>query len=640
MTTGPSTSTDPFLLASEPNVHFTSIVTSGDALPADGVFGGIPDGIGAFDNGDGTITVLVNHELGATAGIVRDHGSTGAYIDLLTIDKATLQIVSADDAIQTLHLWNDATDSYYVGTTAFARFCSGDLPATSALYNSATGDGTQARIYLTGEESGTEGRATATIVSGDHAGNSYELPALGNLAYENVVANPYEQEKTIVALTDDGQNGQVYIYVGNKQATGTEIEQAGLSSGAFYGIKVTGVVDEQNGAPANGSFTLQAINGGDVSNLTGLQIDQQSEAAQVTSFLRPEDFAWDPDHPNVAYFNTTNSFDGVSRIYQITFTDIAHPELGGTIQAVVESDDYGAHMFDNMTVANGKIIVNEDPGNNAYVARVWEYDIATGDFHQVATFNPDQFAPGAPNFITQDEESSGVIDVTDLLGDSDTRAYLLDAQVHKTTGNPATVEQGQLMVMYVDDPFLIGGNDGDRLFGSYASEELRGNNGNDSALAGSGDDRVFGGNGDDSLAGQNGNDSLFGERGDDVLVGGTGNDTLAGGQGADKFVFDNRGETGSDVITDFAKGDLLLTTVALTDSDGDGVIPVGPSLALFGSSTVEIDGVTSLKSAGTVVVDGVNYYAYQAGGSSGAGAASAHSFADQIVHHHVHDNLF
>lgn len=65
MATGPSTSISPYLLASEPNVRFTSILTVGDAIPGDGVFGGIPDGLGAFDNGDGTITVLVNHELRA-----------------------------------------------------------------------------------------------------------------------------------------------------------------------------------------------------------------------------------------------------------------------------------------------------------------------------------------------------------------------------------------------------------------------------------------------------------------------------------------------------------------------------------------------------------------------------------------------
>jgi Ca2+-binding RTX toxin-like protein len=546
--------------------------------------------------------------------------------------------------MQHVYLWN-GTD--YVGsTTTFARFCSGDLPATSALYNSATGAGTQQHIYLTGEESGTEGRATATIVDGTGAGNTYELPALGNLAYENVVANPTEQQKTIVAMDDDGQNGQVYIYVGEKQTTGSAIAQAGLSSGSFYGIKVAGVADEQNGAPANGTFTLQTINGGDVSGLTGAQIDAQSEAAGVTSFLRPEDFSWDPQDPSVAYFTTTNSFSGVSRIYQLTFTDISHPELGGTIQAVVQSSDYGAHMFDNLTVADGKVIVQEDPGNNAYVARVWEYDIATGGFHEVATFNPDQFNPATgTHFITQDEESSGVINITDLLGYAAGEAYLLDAQVHKATGDPATVERGQLVVMYVDDPFLVGGNGNGTLIGSYAGEELRGNNGNDVALAGSGDDLVYGGNGNDSVFGHAGNDQLFGERGNDVLVGGAGNDTMTGGQGDDRYVIVNSGESGNDVVTDFSKGDLLLLAVALDDADGDGLIPVGSSLALFGSSAVELNNgssdVASLKSAGTVVIDGVTYYAYSATHSSSSGAASVHLDADlhSSTHHHVIESL-
>jgi Ca2+-binding RTX toxin-like protein len=655
MTTGPSTSTDPFLLSREPNVHITSIITTGDALPPTGaygggevMFGGIPDGIGAFDNGDGTITVLVNHEI-SSGGIVRDHGSTGAYIDILTIDKGTLQVVGADDAMQTMHLWNDATDSYFVGTTAFSRFCSGDLPATSAVYNSASGDGTQVHIYLTGEETGSEGRATAIIASGPNAGNTYELPALGNLAFENVVANPTEQQKTIVALTDDGTNGQVYIYVGDKQSTGTEIDQAGLSDGACYGIKVTGTLDETNGAAVNGNFTLQEIGpGGDVSNMTGAQIDAESEAEQVTSFLRPEDFAWDPQHPNVAYFNTTNSFDGTSRIYQLTFTDINHPELGGTIQAVVQSSDYGAHMFDNLTVGDGKIIVNEDPGNNAYVARVWEYDIATGSFTQVATFNPDQFTPGASHFITQDEESSGVIDVTNLLGDGDTHAYLLDAQVHETTGDPATVEQGQLMVMYVDEPFLTGGNGNDNLYGSGANEALTGGNGNDTARAGGGDDVVHGNNGNDVIGGDEGNDQLFGDNGNDRLYGGTGDDHLTGGNGNDQFVVDNGSNSGNDVITDFSQGDQLL----LTQPIGDGTINIGSSgYALTGGGTLDINNgsadVTALKSNGTVVINGTTYYAYVSATSGNAGAqglaATVTSIADDqhsLHHMPVHDHLF
>lgn len=646
MPTGPSTSIDPFLLASEPNVRIVSIVTTGDPLPGDGVFGGIPDGIGAFDNGDGTITVLVNHELGSSAGLLRDHGSTGAYIDKLIIDANTLQVVGADDLIRTVMKWDDATDTYVNATSAFNRFCSGDLPATSALFNSANGLGTEIRIYLTGEENTPEGRATATIVTGPNAGAIYELPFLGNLAFENIAANPFAQDKTIVALSDDSSppsgNGQVYIYIGQKQSTGAEIEKAGLSGGDFYGIKVTGVTAETNGSPINGSFTLNEIGaGGDVSNMTGAQIEAESNAEGVTAFLRPEDFAWDPDNPSVAYFTTTNSFSGVSRVYQLTFNDISNPAAGGTIEAVVESDVLGAHMFDNLAVANGKVIIQEDPGNNAYLARVWEYDIASGDVSELASFNPAQFVVGGADFITQDEESSGVVDVTSLLGDSDTRAYLLDAQVHAVTGNPATVEQGQLLVMYVDDPSLIGGNENDSLFGSAADETFRGNNGDDWARAGSGNDLVYGGNGSDHLSGDAGDDQLYGENGSDVLIGGAGNDQLRGGNGPDYFIFDNRAETGTDQIVDLTAPDHILTTVELADGNGDGVIELdaGGTLSLFGSSSVEIAGAAALRYSGTIELDGTTYYSYDLAGASASSKAVVRVSGNLDSPHFVDDPL-
>ncbi len=653
MPIGPSSSRDSFLLATEPNVHFTAIVTTGDSLAGNGVFGGIPDGIGAFDNGNGTATVLVNHELNNLQGVVRDHGSIGAYIDRLVIDKATLAVVSSDDLIQTVHLWDDAADSYVIGTTAFSRFCSGDLAAPTAFYNPATGLGTQVHIYLTGEESGVEGRATASLTDGAHVGNTYELPFLGNMAYENLVANPYAQNKTVISLTDDGKNGQVYIYIGTKQSTGSEIDQAGLTNGALYGIRVTGILDEVNGAPANGNFTLQEIGpGGNVSNMTGAQIDAESEAEGVTSFLRPEDSAWDPQHPNTLYFTTTNSFTGNSRLYQATFTDINHPELGGTIVAVLDGTE-GQRMFDNLTVADGKIILQEDPGNQSYVAKIYEYDIATDTLSVSGIFNPAQFTPGAPGFITQDEESSGVIDVTSIFGDSDTRAYLLDAQVHALTGVPATVEQGQLLLMTVDTPFLIGGNGDDILFGSAANEVLRGFNGNDRADAGSGNDQLYGGNGNDVLNGGAGNDQLFGENGtdrldggagndrieggngNDVLIGGAGDDVLVGGRGDDQFVIGSLTTVGHDQIIDFTGGDRLLSGSWLPDSNNDGRIDLSSgNLVLDAGNSIDFGtSVGALRYLGDVSLDGTAYHSYGAvsgGGSSGnggGGGAPAFTYA-------------
>ncbi|MBA2466569.1 MAG: DUF839 domain-containing protein [Sphingomonas sp.] len=646
---GPSSSTASYIVPSEPNVRLVSLITTGDPLPLNGVFGGIPDGLGALDNGDGTVTILVNHEYGPTAGLVRDHGSVGAYIDRIVIDKTTLAVVSSDDLIKTVQLWNDATDSYFLGTTAFNRFCSADLPATSALFNAATGLGSTAAIFLTGEEAGNEGRAFATIVTGAAAGTAFELPFMGNLSYENVVANPFAQDKTVVAITDDQGGGQVYIYVGQKQATGSEIAKAGLTGGELYGIKVNGVPNEANGIAANGSFSLQRIGdsvAGGISNMTGAQIQSESVGDLVTGFLRPEDLAWDPDNPAVAYFVTTNSFSAnpattPTRLYKIEFADITNPQLGGTITAVIDgTEGYDAHMFDNISVADGKVILQEDPGNQSYLAKIWEYDIASDTLSQLANFDPAYFTPGLPGFITADEESSGVIDVTTMFGDSDTRAYLIDAQVHANTNDPATVQKGQLALMYVDDPFLIGGNKNDRLFGSGANETLRGNNGNDSANAGSGNDALYGGNGNDALDGGAGSDRLFGDNGEDKLIGGAGNDQLSGGNGSDYFIFDNRAETGFDTILDFSGGDRVLTTVQLADANNDGIIPFGADgeLDLFGTSELDISNkgrdVDALAYKGTVVVDGTTYYSYGLGGGS-ANKAFAADFAPQAHFAHV-----
>ena len=626
MTTGPSTSTSPYLLAAEPNVRFVSILSVGDAVGTkpDGSpwrMVGIPDGLGAYDNGDGTVTVLMNHEIGSTQGVVREHGSIGSFVAKLTINKATLEVTHAEDLAKDVFLYNSATNSYLEGTTAWNRFCSGDLPPVSAFYNAATGNGTQDLIYLTGEEAGAEGRAFAFVTTGTEAGDAYELPGLGNMSFENLLANPSTGDKTVVMATDDSSPGQIYLYVGTKQSAGTAVEKAGLTNGLFYGIKVPEIGDgaaqetaaTNFGPDGSSTFTLAPL--GNVTGLSGAQIEAVSDAADVSEFFRPEDGAWDPTNPNHFYFVTTASFDQPSRLYRLEFTDVNNPTAGGTIRMILDGTE-GQRMFDNMDIAaDGKIYLQEDPGSQPYLAKVWVYDPATDMLAEQGQFDPARFLPGSGGFLTQDEESSGMIDVTNLLGDSDTQAFLLDVQAHYAIPGEL-VQGGQLLAMYVDDPFLTGGNKNDDLFGSYADETLRGNNGNDSARAGSGTDRVYGGNGNDKLDGGAGDDSLYGENGDDQLTGGTGNDLHYGGRGSDLFIFDNRAESGYDKILDFGGGDRLLTTVELSATDGKVTFTDDGELNLFGSSEVQINGgsVDQLILLGTVQIDGTTYYSYGLGG--------------------------
>jgi hypothetical protein len=73
-------SQSPYLVPTSKGVVTKAILTVGDAADNGYRLVGIPDGLGAFSNGDGTFTLLANHELSATQGVVRAHGAKGAFV--------------------------------------------------------------------------------------------------------------------------------------------------------------------------------------------------------------------------------------------------------------------------------------------------------------------------------------------------------------------------------------------------------------------------------------------------------------------------------------------------------------------------------------------------------------------------------
>ncbi len=98
--TGPSSSDGPYLVRTSPGVVTTSVLTVGDAAANGYRLVGKPDGLGAFDNGDGTFTLLVNHEVHFDQGVVRAHGFNGAFVSRWTIDAETLEVLSGADLDQ------------------------------------------------------------------------------------------------------------------------------------------------------------------------------------------------------------------------------------------------------------------------------------------------------------------------------------------------------------------------------------------------------------------------------------------------------------------------------------------------------------------------------------------------------------
>jgi Esterase-like activity of phytase/Bacterial protein of unknown function (DUF839) len=452
--TGPNSSDMPYVVPSRSDVEMTSIISVGDTANNGYKMVGLSDGSGAFDNNDGTFTFLLNHEIGGTLGVERAHGQKGAFVSKWVMNKSDLSVVSGSDLIQNVKLWNKATQTFDTYNAAnkselsvFNRFCAAELAEPSAFYNTTNGNGSQARILMNGEESGAEGRAFAHIATGVEAGVSYELPALGKLSYENAVASPRMGDKTVVVSMDDATGGQVYVYVGDKQTTGSEVEKAGLTNGKLYGVKVTGYTEELDGTviPENTAFTLVEIP--NVKDTTGAYLQAKSVELGVTAFKRPEDGNWNPMSPNDFYFVTTNSFSGPSRMYRLRFSNSSNPTAGGTITPVLDGTE-GPKMMDNLTIdKNGYVYIQEDPGNQAHIAKIWQYNIANDTIVEIAKHDASRVVTGGANFVTQDEESSGIVDVQDILGQG---RFLLVDQLHKSIGGEL-VEPGQILAMKVNN---------------------------------------------------------------------------------------------------------------------------------------------------------------------------------------------
>ncbi|MFM9956488.1 MAG: alkaline phosphatase PhoX [Phycisphaerales bacterium] len=454
--TGPSSSQSPYVLPTLAGVTTTSILTVGDSVGGYRMVG-IPDGMGALASAtSGNFSLFVNHELGASVGAVRAHGQTGAFVSRWEIDSSLNVIAGRDHNTSSADAFEYSTGT---GTWSNApspaqrwgRFCSADLAAPSAYKFGNLG--TDARLFLNGEEIGNEGRAYAHIVSGPNVNQTWHLPHLGRFSWENAVASPFAQQKTIVFGLDDSSPGQNYLYIGNKTDTGNDIERAGLTNGSLYGIRVSGLPTETRPQYAGGRFDL--FNHGNVANTTGLALQNAGNANGVTNFLRPEDGQWDPrpGHENDFYFVTTDRYNvpgtspGNSRLYRMSFDDITNPTAGGEITLLIDGALSGPQMMDNMTIDSlGRVLIQEDIGGQDALSKIWLYDIATGGLAQVAQHDPARFSPGGASFLTRDEESSGIIDAKDTLG---LGWFLLNVQAHY--GIPGElVEGGQLLAMYVD----------------------------------------------------------------------------------------------------------------------------------------------------------------------------------------------
>lgn len=213
---------------------------------------------------------------------------------------------------------------------------------------------------------------------------------------------------------------------GTKKKTGNEVEKAGLVGGQAYRVSVNSAAAETTAADAG----LGLVSDANVFSL----VSTTTAGVAGTVFLRPEDGAWDTVNKNRYYFLTTNTTDATkdgtnpdipvgqvrrSRLWSLTFTDLARPEIGGTIEMVLNGTEtttvagrvHGPQMLDNITVASdGTLILQEDVGNNIHNGKIWKYTPATKTLtllaqHDVARFG-DYLPTVTTGTLTKDEESS------------------------------------------------------------------------------------------------------------------------------------------------------------------------------------------------------------------------------------------
>jgi hypothetical protein len=493
VSTGPSTTTLPYILPIAPGVSIKSLLTVGDGAAGNGYrMVGIPDGLGLIRQG-ANLVLYSNHELGDTGspnftplGITRRHGQAGAFVSRWVIDPATLRFKEGSDWINPGVQFYDYPSGDYVSSGArfadsatqnswFLRFCSGTLSDPGQFWNASSGNGYRGQIYFANEESGDNGRLFGITREGD----ATQLPRLGLFSWENTKPAANSTDTTLIMGQEDGptDGSQPWVYVGTKQKSGPPVAKAGLTNGDDH------VLDADNQAVSTDAQWRSTYSKGVGARVhlvdndwdaTG-RVQNATAKADGLNLNRIEDGHWDPNNPNDFYFVTTqggftsgsgpNALD-TGGLWRLRWDDIEDPDSGATLTLLLDGsetppDGTKLNKIDNMTIdTHGNIVIQEDPGNVNHLARIVAYRISDGALGVVAKFDETLFGTGATadsNKLTIDEESSGIIDTEDFLGAG---TFIFDAQVHTAKGLPAGtgpgtvhefVERGQYLFMTVND---------------------------------------------------------------------------------------------------------------------------------------------------------------------------------------------
>jgi Bacterial protein of unknown function (DUF839) len=442
---------------------------------------GIPDGLGAHPNGDGTSTLYMNQEFSFDAlsePVVGGPKNRGAIISKWILDSDG-DPVAGRRAYDTV--WEENTlvgPAAEVGnsTRALSRFCSGFLAGRR--------HGFDRPIYLTGEEEGTaantfDGLGSQAVAVYDN--ELHALPRMGRFSKENTVIQPGRGTRTVAFPTEDGPatlDNQLYMYVGKKDRSEEAgvLSRNGLDNGELYVFRSLDASRNSERTFTAGSVTGEWIEIPNASSMSAAQLEAAADAAGAMTFVRPEDAAFNPRNRHELFFNTTGSSSGaddgvneLGRLYSLRLHP-GNPLKTATLDIVYNADTIVAQggdvaiSPDNLDASRRYLMINEDgtaDSRPTMAAKgrdgsIWRFELVDGPVdavgvdpataERVAELNP----PGRDGIAVGPGiwETSGIIDASALFG-ADT--WLSDVQAHPPTtapgGTTVTVEDGQLFLM-------------------------------------------------------------------------------------------------------------------------------------------------------------------------------------------------
>ena len=439
------------------------IISVGDRLGSGFLFDSIPDGISFTLSGAGRADLYVNHETSLVPfpGTLTDF--TNSHVDRLVMNQHSGGILSGRDAIPS--------------SANYQRFCSNFLAGPA--------EGFDRRILFTNEEAtdivnrqglawpaipsvGSQPEQAGVVVALDIKSGEYRsIYGMGRHNHENSVAIPGYDELVVLSGDDTftAPSSQVYSYIAaDSDAVWNDegelwafVGEAGFND---YG-------DLALGDDITGHFipVPRAVAVGDQTAL-----ETWSNANNVFQFIRIEDIAYDRNDSHIVYMADTGEPRAVAdpatgrlrragsgtngpypngRIFKFVF-NAEDPTVVDSLSILIDADLGGyanagvIHQPDNIETTAGSLLIQEDPGGhnqnpaatgypaftNATNARVWRYDLETGDLEQV--LEVDQSLDEDPRYDvggfvagSGGWESSGIIDASSIWGPG---WFLLDIQ--------------------------------------------------------------------------------------------------------------------------------------------------------------------------------------------------------------------